>query len=145
MKYVALAVLFITTPCFADFEVSISGLSGWDTKKDVISIKGEPTDKEDHALSMYSQSYFYPGLVLSFQDDFLTYITSDAVDKCTAQNICPGDNVDEAISAYGDPYIKSYDEQVIDQYNFNETKTDLCWYIASVEGEIINEISIACH
>lgn len=145
MKYVALAVLFITKPCFADFEVSISGLSGWDTKKDVISIKGEPAGKEDHALSMYNQSYFYPGLVLRFQDDFLTSITSDTVDKCTAQNICPGDNIDEAISAYGDPYIKSYDEQVIDQYNFNETQTDLCWYIASVEGEIINDISIACH
>lgn len=145
MKYVVLASLFFINPVFADMELSIGGLSGWSVKEGVVEIKGEPDDKEEFLASMYTEAYHYPGLTLYFTDDYLVNIVSDNADICTVQNICPSDSVDKAISAYGDPEIKSYDSYSYDQYNFYETMSHGCWYIAEVDGYNINEISIYCH
>lgn len=145
MRYIALATLFIITPVSADMELSIGGLSGWILKEDVVAIKGEPDEKEEFFASMYTEAYHYPGLALYFMGDHLVSIDADSENYCTEQHICPGDHIDQAIAAYGEPDIKVYDAVDYDQYNFYDAMHHGCWYISSVDGQNIEEISIACH
>lgn len=143
-RYISLIALFFSSSAFSGVELSIGGLSGWDSKDVVVGAVGEPERKEVE-FGMYDDSYHYPGFVLYFMGDYLVNITSHNEEVCTAQNICPGDDVDKAVSAYGSPEVKSHESYSSDQYNFYEVMADRCWYLAEVEGLVIKEVSVACH
>lgn len=145
MRYVALVAFMMITPVSADMRLSIGGLSGWSLKADVVATKGEPVEKETFLASLYTDAYHYPGLTLYFTDEYLVSIVADNADNCTAQDICPGDNIDKAISVYGTPDIKRYDASPLDQYSFYDVMHHGCWYTAEVERQRIKEMAMSCH
>lgn len=138
MKVLLVILTMIPISSFADYRIELGDLTMDMTIDQVVSLKGEPESKIEQA-DYITDIYKYLNFEAYFNDEHLEGIYTESNTVCTAQDICPGEEVSNAIATYG-----KFHEKTGGIYEFYSKLAYTCWYRIHTNGPRIKAIEVVC-
>jgi len=120
--------------------LTLGGITIGQNEASVVAVLGNPEKRTEVPDSFLPTTLFYPGIVVSLDEQGVGGVLSTSQRFCTAAGVCPGMTDGQVTAAYGKSDSYERDGSLFRNYLWDEG----CWIRVRFESEIATSVETTC-